>query len=315
MRSRRPSPEHEAAVARRLAALVAELEATRPGVPEVAAPSAVLEPDPVAEVWDEADECETTVVRAPGRHAARRGDPAVGLEGRGDGAWSRLVERVSTLALTPAHLAVVAALVAGGLAVTCWWLVASEPRVQPVAAPVPVAEDDPGGRPSGAGASNEATASSPTTGAADDVAVEIVVDVAGRVRRPGIVVLPAGSRVVDALEAAGGARRGVDLKALNLARPLIDGEQVLVGVDVPPGVASSAVPPGVSSTGPGDGLVNINLADQTALETLPGVGPVTATAIIAWRTDNGGFRSVDELLEVSGIGEATLAKLAPLVTL
>ena len=136
-------------------------------------------------------------------------------------------------------------------------------------------------------------------------------DVAGKVRRPGIAVLPAGSRVVDALEAAGGARRGVDLTALNLARPVVDGEQILVGVEPAAGVAGT-----LGSTPPtGEALVNLNTADAAALDTLPGVGPVTAEAILSWREDNGGFTSVDELLEVDGIGEATLADLAPLVTL
>ena len=124
-------------------------------------------------------------------------------------------------------------------------------------------------------------------------------------------MLPPGSRVVDALEAAGGARRGVDLTALNLARPLVDGEQVLVGVQPVAGVAGT-----LDSPAPAGGtLVNLNTADAAALDTLPGVGPVTAEAILSWREEHGGFTSVDELLEVDGIGEATLADLAPLVTL
>jgi competence protein ComEA len=131
------------------------------------------------------------------------------------------------------------------------------------------------------------------------------------VRRPGIAVLPPGSRVVDALEAAGGARRGVDLTSLNLARPVVDGEQILVGVEAAAGVAGS-----LGSTVPsGETLVNLNTADLAALDTLPGVGPVTAESILSWRDANGGFTSVDELLEVDGIGEATLADLAPHVTL
>jgi competence protein ComEA len=141
---------------------------------------------------------------------------------------------------------------------------------------------------------------------------EVVVDVAGKVHRPGIVRLPAGSRVVDALEAAGGPRRGVRLTALNLARILVDGEQVLVGVPAAPGVAASAASdPGAPAPA---ALVNLNTADQTLLESLPGVGPVTAQAILEWRSEHGAFSAVDELMEVSGIGEATLAELAPLVT-
>jgi competence protein ComEA len=134
--------------------------------------------------------------------------------------------------------------------------------------------------------------------------------VAGKVRRPGIAVLDAGSRVVDALEAAGGARAGVDLSALNLARVLVDGEQVLVGVPAPVGAGTATeVAPG--APGP---LVNLNTAGMAELETLPDVGPVTAEAIIAWRTEHGGFTSVEELLEVDGIGDATLETIAPHVT-
>lgn len=268
---------------------------------------------------DELDECEATVVRVPGRHAARRRDLVDELNAGGGGPWSRWAERLSSLALAPAHLAVVAALVAGGLGVTCWWLVASDSRSQTVAAPVPVAENGPSADSSTtdavAGTAPSAVAGVDPDGPGGEVAGEVVVDVAGKVRRPGIVVLPAGSRVADALEAAGGARRGVELEHLNLARILTDGEQILVGVEVPPGVANGAVSGTPEAPGASGGLVNINLADQALLETLPGVGPVTASAIIAWRTDNGGFRSVDDLLEVSGIGEATLSKLAPLVTL
>ncbi|MFW6775496.1 helix-hairpin-helix domain-containing protein [Nocardioides sp. CPCC 205120] len=134
--------------------------------------------------------------------------------------------------------------------------------------------------------------------------------------RPGIVVLPAGSRVADAVEAAGGAPPDVDLTGVNLARPLVDGEQVLVGVEgapaaPPPGVGGAGGAPGAPAAG---GLVDLNTADEAALDTLPGVGPVTAQAIVEWRASNGGFTSVDELVEVDGIGEATLARLAPLVT-
>lgn len=144
----------------------------------------------------------------------------------------------------------------------------------------------------------------------------VVVDVAGRVRRPGIVELEAGSRVADALEAAGGVRGRVDLSSLNLARVLVDGEQVLVGMTPPPGtpatVPGTSVEGGTATTG---ALVNINTADAAGLDTLPGVGPVTAAAILEWRAEHGIFTSIDELLEVDGIGEATLADLVDKVTL
>jgi competence protein ComEA len=118
--------------------------------------------------------------------------------------------------------------------------------------------------------------------------------------------------VIDALEAAGGARPGVDLTALNLARLLVDGEQIVVGIAAQTAVAGATEPIAPdATTGP---LVNLNTADQALLETLPDVGPVTAEAIVAWRTEHGGFTAIDELLEVDGIGDATLAELTPHVT-
>jgi competence protein ComEA len=139
-----------------------------------------------------------------------------------------------------------------------------------------------------------------------------VVDVTGRVRHPGIVVLRSGARVVDALRAAGGARPSTRLGALNLARVLTDGEQIVVGG---PGPATAPVTGAVPTGSPVVGLVDLNTADETALESLPEVGPVTAQAIIAWRTEHGAFTAVSQLLDVDGIGDATLAKLTPYVTI
>jgi competence protein ComEA len=149
----------------------------------------------------------------------------------------------------------------------------------------------------------------------------VVVDVVGKVRRPGIATLPSGSRVVDALHAVGGARRGVSLASLNLARLLVDGEQIVVGLRTPPGIAASlaAGSDAAGASAPSSGassvpMVNINTADQTLLEQLPGVGPVTAKSILDFRAEKGSFSAVDELLEVSGIGDKTLAKIAPYCT-
>lgn len=171
------------------------------------------------------------------------------------------------------------------------------------------------GESGGAEPATVATAGSPAVTATEGPVVTVVVDVVGRVRKPGIAVLPTGSRVVDAVKAAGGLRPGARPTGLNLARPLVDGEQVVVGrpAAVPAAAPGAASGPGALPTAAA--LVNLNTADQVALETLPGVGPVTAAAILAWREEHGAFAAVEELLEVSGIGDATLAEIAPHVTL
>ncbi len=138
---------------------------------------------------------------------------------------------------------------------------------------------------------------------------ELMVDVAGLVREPGVYAFEPGSRVIDAIDRAGGAKAGADLTLLNLAAPLIDGQQILVQKEGAAAPGTSGVP-GVG----GATLVNINTADQTTLETLNGVGPALATAIIQYRTEHGPFTTVDQLDDVSGIGPATLEKLRPQVT-
>ncbi|GIV00630.1 MAG: hypothetical protein KatS3mg014_2245 [Actinomycetota bacterium] len=138
----------------------------------------------------------------------------------------------------------------------------------------------------------------------------ILVHVAGWVRRPGVYRLAAGARVIDAIEAAGGARRGALLEALNLAAPLADGTQVLVPRE---GRASPGAPPAAGGSG-GTALVNVNTATADELETLPGIGEVLAQRIVDHRTEHGPFASVDDLLDVSGIGEAILEDIRDLVT-
>lgn len=133
---------------------------------------------------------------------------------------------------------------------------------------------------------------------------QLVVAVDGKVPRPGLVRLPPGSRVDDALRAAGGALAGVDLTGLNLARKLIDGEQVLVGV--PP--ASSGAPGTAGPSGQA-GPLDLNTATLEQFEALPGVGPVLAQHLLDWRAEHGSFGSVDQLREVSGIGESKYAQL------
>ncbi|MBJ7358623.1 ComEA family DNA-binding protein [Nocardioides sp.] len=319
MRSRRPSPEHQDAVTRRLALLSAELSAVQP--PPAPAGrrqegewwdehTRLAESRRPAATWAEPPGLPSTAsphsspappVPVPGRHAARRVRLGSGL------LPATLRGRVL---LGPAQLAVVAVLVAVGLAVTAWWVVRSdaEPAAgRAIAAPTgALVQPAQAGPDAAVAAVSDGAAAAPATSPAT-----VTVDVAGKVRRPGIAVLDAGSRVVDALEAAGGVRPGVHVSDLNLARVLIDGEQILVGVPAPPGVAATSPP---AAGGAPAALVNLNTADEGQLETLPEVGPVTAAAIVAWRDTHGGFSSVDELLEVDGIGEATLAKIAPHVT-
>jgi competence protein ComEA len=143
-------------------------------------------------------------------------------------------------------------------------------------------------------------------------AERIVVSVVGLVAKPGLVTLPDGARVADALRVSGGPVAGADLSALNLARRLSDGEQIYVGVPAPPGVdpagsAGSAAAPGAPAK------VDLNTAALDALDTLPGVGPVTAQRILDWRTEHGRFTSVDQLREIDGIGPTRFDKLKDLV--
>ncbi|PWD97230.1 DNA-binding protein [Dietzia maris] len=182
-----------------------------------------------------------------------------------------------------------------------------------------------------------ATAAAGAAAGTDPDATEgpLVVSVVGLVGHSGLVTLTPGARVADALDSAGGVLEGGDRDGLNLARRVADGEQILVGLapgpDGPRGPRSDIVGPGPAQppavpgapaagapaptpAGAGAGPVDLNTADAAALESLPGVGPVTAAAILAWRSANGVFTSVDQLVEVDGIGPATLAKLRPLVT-
>ena len=172
------------------------------------------------------------------------------------------------------------------------------------------------------------TASSPSPAPPGPVVVSVV----GLVNKPGLVTLEAGGRVADAVELAGGVLDGADLVGLNMARRVADGEQIIVGLAAAPGspspmgssVSAAAEPsggPGRASTAAttgsgssgGGGQVNLNTATAEDLDALPGVGPVTAAAIIAWRDANGPFSSVDQLGDVDGIGPARLDKLRDLV--
>ena len=319
MRGRRAAQEQVAEVARRrLELLSAELATLREATsPPEGAPRSVGD-DPVLSARQSGDGGPAAVASwpepvVPGRHARRPVGPPARV-----GGWlhDQLPPTLhGRVALTSGHLAVVALLVAAGLALTAWWSVrAGGGEPVPVLAPASSPQDelavvDPSPEPP--------PTSGPLTSpaAAAEPGAVVVVDVTGRVRRPGIVTLPVGARVVDALEEAGGARRGVDLVPLNLARLLVDGEQIVVGVPPAAGVAAPAASAPTGSSSAAGSMVNINSASEVELEELPGVGPVTAAAIVQWRTEHGAFTAVDELLEVSGIGDATLAEMAPYVTL
>ena len=200
-------------------------------------------------------------------------------------------ERLATL--SRGELVGLVALLAVTLGGAGLWYVRSLPRPVEVAA-MPVGGD----------------ATVATASASPSPEVVILVDVAGWVRRPGVYEFEEGARVIDAIDAAGGARSGALLESLNLAAPLADGIQILVprqGETVAPPASGGAVA-GVA------GLINVNTATTTELEELPGVGEVIAQAIVDFRTENGPFTSVDQLLDVSGIGDATLENIRELVT-
>lgn len=232
--------------------------------------------------------------------------------------WQRLAGRVP-IRLDPGRRAAVAvglAVLVAALA-TGWWVLAERPRALAVSASpaaIPGASSPVGTRvPSGPrpGASTPA-GSTPAGSTLTATAPVVVVDVAGKVRRPGLYRLRTGSRVDDAVRAAGGALAGVDLSRLNLAAKVVDGQQILVGVAPPAGAAPPAAPGGgpTATAGP----LDLNSASLDQLETLPGVGPVLAQHILDWRTAHGGFRSTDQLNDVPGIGDVKFAALQPLVT-
>lgn len=188
----------------------------------------------------------------------------------------------------PAHLrALVTVAVAAGVLLT-WWLLSARPRTsEPEAVQV------------------SATAKHERA----ETRRMLIIDVEGKVKRPGIITLPRGSRVHEAIAKAGGVVDGADTSTTNLARVLVDGEQIIVGT-----AAAGPATAGGAAGGPGGGTVagvRVSLSSATAeqLDELPGIGPVTADAIIAHRTAHGGFQRVEDLLDVQGIGEKTLADL------
>ena len=197
-------------------------------------------------------------------------------------------ERLDTLSRGEiAGLIVVLVAVLGGAGL---WYARSLPK------PVTIAESGPG-------------AAQPVASPTSSPAL-LIVDVAGAVRKPGVYEFAEGERVVDAIERAGGPMPKADLSLLNLAAMLVDGTQILVPKMGPP-VAGA---PGGAAPGSSGGLININSASATELETLSGIGEVLAATIVEYRDQNGPFASVDDLLDVSGIGPATLEEIRDQVT-
>lgn len=242
------------------------------------------------------------------------------------GAWRRV--RLDPGRPGAVALALVAAAAAVLAALGVW-------RDRPVAeAPPALTAAGTTGSGSGVASGSASVGSSPAGSAAGGAERQpaggssLVVSVAGKVRRPGLVRLPDGSRVADAIAQAGGPLPRTDLTALNLARRVVDGEQILVGVSPPAGaeawMAGNGPAGAASATGgappePGGGRkpggkVDLNRATVEQLDALPGVGPVTAQRILDWRTRHGRFSSVDQLREIDGIGERRLAQLRDQVT-
>lgn len=211
-------------------------------------------------------------------------------------------ERPPRMLLPPAAKPVLVAVATTALA--AWLLL----RTVTGGAPTPVALVPGTPLPSASGAVSAGTSAGMS--AVPSVAPDLVVHVLGEVRRPGLVRLPPGSRVADAIAAAGGLRAGGSSGELNLARVLVDGEQIEVARDSAPDAPQPVGGAGGAPAGP----INLNTATLEQLDTLPGVGPVMAGRILDWRTQHGRFASVDQLREVAGIGDRTFERLSPLVT-
>lgn len=216
--------------------------------------------------------------------------------------------RGSRWAVAPRHVAVIAGVLLTGLLWAVWSLGQARPEPVPDSGqPVGTVSGSPVAQPGDhlgdrtvSGAPGRATASPQV----------VVVHVAGKVRRPGLVRATPGARIAEVLAAAGGALPGTDVTGLNLARPVTDGEQILVGVSGGATTGPPSSPPGPSGS-PTAGPVDLNTATLAQLEGLPGVGPVLAQRILDWRIEHGRFSSVDELQEVSGVGEKKFASLRP----
>lgn len=166
-------------------------------------------------------------------------------------------------------------------------------------------------------AAHDTATTTPASTTATSVPTEqatLVVSVVGKVKEPGLVRVDEGARVADALKAAGGAVGGANLATVNLARKLSDGEQIYVDVPAPAGMADAVTEAGPDGSDGTASSIELNSATEADLQELPGVGEVTAQRILEWRAQHGEFTDVEQLREVSGIGEQRLADLRERVT-
>lgn len=278
-------------------------------------------------MWNERREAESAVPvgeEPAGAHPWWRPD----IPGGEAGEWSARTAMVSSSIRGPhfggphARLVAAVAVAAVALAIGITWLARPEEAVvglasgEPVVGaldpgvPDPGSPDEPAAHPAATASTNDWETPSEADAAVGDGGA-VVVHVAGRVKRPGVVRVETGARVLEAVEMAGGTRAGADLASVNLARVLVDGEQIIIPARAAQKPLVAGPPPGASGSSPA--IVKLSTATPVELESLPGVGPVLAERIVAWREANGGFTTVEQLEQVSGIGPSILEQLRPLV--
>lgn len=252
---------------------------------------------------DDATSARTAVAAAMVAYTAAHGHPW----GAGEGGTPRRV-RIAVGVRVAVGAVVALALVVGVVAVRAWQ---RAPSVSVPSAGSTTGVNGTGdGDGSGAVPGDGAPAGTAGTGSAVGSGSAVVVHVVGEVASPGVVSLQAGARVADAVAAAGGPTGAADLSAINLARVVTDGEQVVVPA---PGQAAAGSDAAAGDGQNGSGRVDLNRADAAAFDTLPGIGPVLAERIVAWRDEHGRFTAVEELTEVAGIGPALLSGVRDLV--
>jgi competence protein ComEA len=228
--------------------------------------------------------------------------PESGQDGAGDGSAHRTSETPDELpkpGFGRMHVGVIGVLLVLGLIAAGWLLLRARP----------VAVASPGDVVTMSTPLQSAPTASPST---SERATRLVVHLLGAVRDPGLVRLPGNSRVQDAIDAAGGLTGRADPGELNLAQPLADGQQLMIGTKSDPaGEVRDGGDSGAGSANSATATLDLNRANQAQLEELPGIGPVMAQAILTWRQQHGQFSRIEELQEVDGIGPKTYAQIAP----